>query len=88
MFGRQRQSRTRVCPNQFQTTNLGIGIVYIQHDFEQSIDNRYNRKATIFASQLPIADWYNAFQSELIAETCLDKIVHKALKYQLSGERV
>ena len=58
----------------------------LQHDFEQIIDDRHNRKATILASQLPIADWYNVFQSELIAEACLDRIVHKAIKYALSGE--
>ena len=32
------------------------------------IDDRYNRKATILASLLPTSDWYNVFQSELIAE--------------------
>ena len=58
----------------------------LQHDFEQIIDDRYNRKATILASQLPISDWYNVFQSELIAEACLDRIVHKAMKFALSGE--
>lgn len=58
----------------------------LQHDFEQIIDDRYNRKATILASQLPTSDWYNVFQSELIAEACLDRIVHKAIKFALSGE--
>lgn len=58
----------------------------LQHDFEQIIDDRYNRKATILASQLPVADWYNVFQSELIAEACLDRIVHKAMKFCLTGE--
>jgi len=58
----------------------------IQHDFEQIIDDRYNRKALILASQLPVTDWYNVFQSELIAEACLDRIVHKAKRFQLSGE--
>lgn len=58
----------------------------LQHDFEQIIDDRYNRKATILASQLPLADWYNVFQSELIAEACLDRIVHKAMKFYLAGE--
>ena len=58
----------------------------LQHDFEQIIDDRHNRKATILASQLPMSDWYNVFQSELIAEACLDRIVHKAIKYALSGE--
>ena len=51
-----------------------------------SIDDRYNRKATILASQLPISDWYNVFQSGLIAEACLDRIVNKAMKFCLSGE--
>lgn len=58
----------------------------IQHDFEQIIDDRYNQKATILASQLPVADWYDIFQSELIAEACLDRIVHKAIKFELQGE--
>ncbi|WP_455758839.1 ATP-binding protein, partial [Phocaeicola coprocola] len=53
----------------------------IQHDFEQIIDDRYNRKALILASQLPVTDWYDVFQSELIAEACLDRIVHKAIKF-------
>ena len=58
----------------------------IQHDFEQIIDDRYNQKALILASQLPVADWYNVFQSELIAEACLDRIVHKSKRFELKGE--
>ncbi|WP_256680622.1 ATP-binding protein [Bacteroides pyogenes] len=58
----------------------------IQHDFEQIIDDRYNRKALILTGQLHVADWYDVFQSELIAEACLDRIVHKAIKISLSGE--
>ena len=58
----------------------------IQHDFEQIIDDRYNRRAVILCSQLPVADWYSIFQSELIAEACLDRIVHKAVKFDLKGE--
>lgn len=45
----------------------------IQHDFEQIIDDRYNRKALFLASQLPVTDWYDVFPSELIAEACLDR---------------
>ena len=58
----------------------------IQHDFEQIIDDRYNRKALILASQLPVADWYNVFQSELIVEACLDRLVHKSKRFELKGE--
>ena len=55
----------------------------IQHDFEQIIDDRYNRRALILTSQLPVADWYNVFQSELIAEACLDRLVHKSKRLAL-----
>lgn len=58
----------------------------IQHDFEQIIDDRYNRRALILASQLPVTDWYNVFQSELIAEACLDRLVHKSKRFELKGE--
>ena len=54
--------------------------------YMQIIDDRYNRKALILASQLPVADWYNVFQSELIAEACLDRIVHKSKKCELKGK--
>lgn len=57
-----------------------------QHDFEQIIDDRYNRKALILTSQLPVTDWYDVFQSELIAEACLDRLVHKSKRFQLQGE--
>ena len=58
----------------------------IQNDFEQIIDDRYNRKALILTSQLPVTDWYDVFQSEPIAEACLDRIVHKAIKFDLKAE--
>lgn len=58
----------------------------IEHDFEQIIDDRYNRKSIILCSQLPVNDWYNVFKSELIAEACLDRLVHKAIKFDLKGE--
>lgn len=58
----------------------------LQNDFEQIIDDRHADKALIIASQLPVADWYHVFQSELIAEACLDRIVHKSIRFELKGE--
>ncbi len=58
----------------------------LQTDFEQIIDDRYGSKALILASQLPVSEWYNLFQSELIAEACLDRLVHKSLRFELKGE--
>ena len=57
-----------------------------QNDFEQIIDDRYNRKSLIIVSQLSIADWYDVINNELIAEACLDRIVHKAVRFQLKGD--
>jgi len=57
-----------------------------QNDFEQIIDDRYNRKSIIIVSQLPISDWYDVINNELIAEACLDRIVHKAVRFELKGD--
>jgi DNA replication protein DnaC len=57
-----------------------------QNDFEQLVDDRYRKKALIIASQLPVADWYPVIGNELIAEAVLDRIVHKAIRFQLKGE--
>ena len=57
-----------------------------QNDFEQIIDDRYRKKSLIIASQLPVADWYDVIGNELIAEACLDRIVHKSIRFQLKGE--
>ena len=57
-----------------------------QNDFEQILDDRYGKKALIIASQLPVSDWYALFKNELIAEACLDRIIHKATRLQLKGE--
>ena len=57
-----------------------------QNDFEQIIDDRYNSKSLIIVSQLLIADWYDVIGNELIAEACLDRIVHKAVRFELKGD--
>jgi DNA replication protein DnaC len=57
-----------------------------QNDFEQIIDDRYRKKALIICSQLPVNDWYAVIGNELIAEACLDRIVHKSIRFQLKGE--
>ena len=35
--------------------------------------------AIIISSQLPVADWYGVFSNEMLAEACLDRLVHKSL---------
>ena len=61
-------------------------MVTLPANYWQITDDRYNRKATLLVSQLPTSDRYNVFQSELITEVCLERIVHKAMKFCLFGE--
>ena len=58
----------------------------VQNEIEQIIDDRYGYKSLIIASQLPVSDWYNIFQSELIAEACLDRLVNKSTRFTLKGD--
>lgn len=57
-----------------------------QNDFEQILDDRYKRKALIISSQLPVSDWHALFKNELIADACMDRMVHKPVRFQLTGE--
>jgi DNA replication protein len=57
-----------------------------QNDFEQIIDDRYHKKSLILSSQLAVTDWYGVFSNEMLAEACLDRIVHKSLRFELKGD--
>ena len=57
-----------------------------QNDFEQLVDDRYRKKGLIITSQLPVKDWYDVIGNELIAEACLDRLVHKSVRTQQNGE--
>ena len=57
-----------------------------QEHFEQIIDDRYHKKSLILSSQLAVADWYGIFSNEMLAEACLDRIVHKSLRFELKGD--
>ena len=57
-----------------------------QNGFEQIIDDRYHKKSLILSSQLAVADWYGIFSNEMLAEACLDRVVHKSLRFDLKGD--
>ena len=56
-----------------------------QNDFEQVIDDRYHKKSLIISSQLAVTDWYSVFSNEMLAEACLDRVVHKSIRFELKG---
>lgn len=57
-----------------------------QRELLEIVEERYDRKATIVTSQLPIKAWYNAMQDPTLADAILDRLVHNAYKLELKGE--
>ena len=50
------------------------------------IDDRYDTKAAIFASQIPVKMWHDAIGEATIADAILDRLAHKAIRIELYGE--
>ena len=51
------------------------------------IDDRYGRRATIIASQLPVSAWYDVLKKNTTAaDAILDRIVHTATRFELKGD--
>jgi DNA replication protein DnaC len=57
-----------------------------QNDFLEIIEDRHARQATIIASQLPVASWFDVIGEPLIADAILDRLVHTAHRFELKGE--
>ena len=55
-------------------------------DFMEIIEDRHARKATIIASQLPVANWYDVIGEQTIADAILDRMVHTSYRIELKGE--
>jgi DNA replication protein DnaC len=49
------------------------------------IEERYDRKATVVTSQLPIKAWHDAMQDKTLADAILDRLVHNAYKLDLKA---
>ena len=50
------------------------------------IDDRYDRKSTIIASQIPISKWFEVIGEGTIADAILDRIVHSAYRIELMND--
>lgn len=57
-----------------------------QLDFMELIEDRHGSRATILASQLPLASWFDIIGEETIADAILDRLVHTSYKIELKGE--
>ena len=50
------------------------------------IEDRNQRRATVFCSQLPVKNWYDLIEEKTIADAILDRIIHSAIRFELKGE--
>ena len=57
-----------------------------QRELLEIIEERYDRKATVITSQLPVKAWHDAMQDPTLADAILDRLVHNAYKLELKGE--
>lgn len=49
-------------------------------------EERYRRKSTLIAAQLPVAKWHDLIGEPTIADAILDRIIHNAHRITLKGE--
>jgi DNA replication protein DnaC len=54
--------------------------------FLEICDYRYRRRSTVLTSQLPVASWHKQIGDPTIADSILDRLVHNAYRFELSGE--
>lgn len=51
-------------------------------------DDRYRRLSCLFVAQIPVPNWHARFEDPTLADAILDRIVHNAIRLDLSGESV
>lgn len=57
-----------------------------QFDLLEIIEDRHAKRATIIASQIPVAGWFKLFDEDTIADSILDRIVHTSHRFELLGD--
>lgn len=52
----------------------------------QLLEDRYGRKSIIFASQLPVAKWYEYINDATLADAIMDRMTANAIRIELKGQ--
>jgi DNA replication protein DnaC len=55
-------------------------------ELSELIERRYGRVSTIISGQVPSSSWHELFPDPTQADSILDRIVHNAYTYSISGE--
>jgi DNA replication protein DnaC len=56
------------------------------HHLFEILDDRYDRRSTLIAAQLPIEHWHDMIGDPTLADAILDRLIHNAHKINLKGE--
>lgn len=57
-----------------------------RRDLLELLDDRYDRRSTLVAAQLPVEHWHDYLADPTLADAILDRLVHNAHKLSLQGE--
>jgi DNA replication protein DnaC len=57
-----------------------------RRDLLEILDDRYQKRSTLLAGQLPVENWHDWIADPSIADAILDRIVHNAYRLTLTGE--
>ncbi len=57
-----------------------------RRDMLEIMEDRYQRKASLVAAQLPLEHWHDAIGDPTLADAILDRLVHNAHKITIKGE--
>lgn len=50
------------------------------------VEDRHGKHSTIIASQVPVKNWYDVIGEQTVADAILDRLVHKSVRIELTGE--
>ena len=56
-------------------------------DFYEIISSRYEKGSTIITSQRAVTEWHDYLAEPLLADACMDRLIHNALRLEIIGEK-
>ena len=56
------------------------------HEMMELAELRYGRSSTLISGQFPPSSWHELFPDPTLADAIMDRLVHNAFKYNLTGE--
>ena len=58
-----------------------------RHDLLEIMEDRYERRSTIVAGQLPVEHWHEAIGDATIADAILDRLIHNSYKIHFTTKK-